>query len=218
MSSHTASHPSLCIPRVFPNITWKRVKACLESVGLGEIERIDMVPKTNAKGEKFQQVYVHFKKWATTPEAQEARRQVLAGGMFKVTYDDPWFWKIGMSRAKKPQRNAKKVARKPRAKPTMSFDVSVTDAPKKTTPDVSSMMREMESMRAEMERLRMAAAGSTTPVYQPMSPPYAPTDGDFDGGAGFTLTPPAVTRQTGADIARELELELEGTGVEECAM
>ena len=218
MSVHSASHPSLCIPRVFPNITWKRVKACLEGVGLGEIDRIDMVKKTNVKGEKFQQVYIHFKKWSTSANAQAARSKVLAGEMFKVTYDDPWFWKIGMSRAKKPERNTTtKVERKPRTKPTMSLDVTAPGAPKKATPDVSNMMREMELMSREMERLREAAAGSNTPVYQPVSPPYKPCEAT-ELGSSFTLTPPDVTRQTGADIARELELELEGAGVEECTM
>ena len=93
------SSPSLCIPRVFANITEKRVFFVIREVGLGEIDHIDMVPKTAEDGTKFQRVFIHFKKWNQSETAQKARARVLAGKDIKIVYDDPWFWKLSANRA-----------------------------------------------------------------------------------------------------------------------
>lgn len=99
------SYPSLCIPRVFSNITWQRVKEVFADLGLGDIERVDMVRKENDKGEKFQRVFVHFRSWNTSDDAQAVREKVLSGDMIQIVYDDPWFWKVGMSKIAKPERD-----------------------------------------------------------------------------------------------------------------
>jgi len=91
--------PSLCIPRVFQNITKERVAYVFKSLGLGELDHIDMVPRTSDNGDKFQRVFVHFKRWATTDEAVRARERVLGGKEIKIIYDDPWFWKISANRS-----------------------------------------------------------------------------------------------------------------------
>ena len=203
------SEPSLCIPRVFPNITWKRVKDALEDVGLGEIDRVDMVNKTNDKGEKFKRVFVHFKKWATTPEATAAREMVMAGDMFEITYDDPWFWKIGKSHAKKPERRTqKKTAPKKTTRPKLSIRTPKRTGPSAKDTELARIKNAMELQRRELEELRAqmagAAGGSTTPCYVPTSPPV-------------------LDRQTGADdfsigtpdhIAREVEAEVGGGAAE----
>ena len=44
--------PSLCIPRVFSNITEVRIRKVINDLTMGDIERIDMVSKTTEKGEK----------------------------------------------------------------------------------------------------------------------------------------------------------------------
>lgn len=93
------SSPSLCIPRVFSNITEKRVAFVIREVGLGEIDHIDMVPKTAEDGTKFQRVFIHFKKWNSSEAAQRARDRVLSGKEIKIVYDDPWFWKLSANRA-----------------------------------------------------------------------------------------------------------------------
>ena len=41
---------SICIPRVFANIRWKRVKAVFDQLQLGEIDRVDMVQRTGDDG------------------------------------------------------------------------------------------------------------------------------------------------------------------------
>lgn len=216
------STPSLCIPRVFPNITWQRVKDALEDIGLGEIDRVDMVHKTNDKGEKFKRVFVHFKRWATTEEATAAREMVLKGEMFQVTYDDPWFWKVGMSHAEKPERRTggekKKFDSRKKTRPVLKTTRSTPTkkAPVRQTKAVSEAgeLRAMiEQQRRELEALRAQVAQTativtpTTPVYHPESP----------------LAPPPLTRHcekerqaedecgTSNHIARELETEFEET-------
>lgn len=90
-----SAEPSLCIPRVFSNITWMRVKEEIEHYGLGEVDHVDMVSRENEHGEKFQRVFIHFKEWSNTKHAQEARAKIMNGEMIQITYDEPWFWKIG---------------------------------------------------------------------------------------------------------------------------
>ena len=189
IDSLSPSEPSLCIPRVFPNITWQRVKESLEDVGLGEIERVDMVPKKNDDGKPFKRVFVHFKKWATTPEATEARKMVLSGEMFQVVYDDPWFWKIGKSHAAKPERRTKQRASPKKAtRPSLKINLHKDDEP--TDMSETQQLRAMiEEQRKELEQLRMSIA---TTEYASVSPKYHP------------MTPPASDH-----IARELEAEFE---------
>ena len=69
--------PSICIPRVFANITEARVLAIFENLDLGQIERVDMIQLTNDKGEKFQRVFVHFTEWYDTTESGELNESAI---------------------------------------------------------------------------------------------------------------------------------------------
>jgi hypothetical protein len=113
--------PSLCIPRVFKNINRERVFNCFKDLGIGFIERIDMVPRTAENGEQFQRVFVHLR-WNRSDQASKARARLLGGKEIKIVYDEPWFWKVSanrsVSREKPPQRE--KSHDKPRA--TLALD------------------------------------------------------------------------------------------------
>uniref|UniRef100_A0A6C0D991 Uncharacterized protein n=1 Tax=viral metagenome TaxID=1070528 RepID=A0A6C0D991_9ZZZZ len=98
------SLPSLCIPRVFQNITKERVSFVIQSVGLGEIHHIDMIPRISENGDKFQRVFIHFKEWSKSSSAQRARERVLSGKEIKIVYDEPWFWKLSANRSNKNVR------------------------------------------------------------------------------------------------------------------
>lgn len=96
---------SICIPRVFANITWKRVKAVFDQLDLGEIDRIDMVDRTTDDGGSFKRVFIHFKSWSDSENANAVRAQLDAdGGEIKIVYDDPWFWKCFKSRVARPEQ------------------------------------------------------------------------------------------------------------------
>ena len=103
LSTFSASAPSICIPRVFPNITKARVEAIFRNLGFGELEQVDMVKKTNAKGEKYQRVFVHFKQWNDDEQTRQARQMILNDQQVKVVYDDPWFWKLSASKSVRPE-------------------------------------------------------------------------------------------------------------------
>lgn len=98
------SEPSLCIPRVFPNITEERVWRVLDELELGEIDRIDMVERETRDGDLYQRVFIHFKSW-NGPHTQGGvvRQRVLDGEEVKIVYDDPWFWKVSASRSRRPR-------------------------------------------------------------------------------------------------------------------
>ena len=115
--------PSLCIPRVFKNITRERVFNCFKELGIGFVERIDMVPRTAENGDQFQRVFVHLR-WNKGEQASKARTRLLAGKEIKIIYDEPWFWKVSanrsVSRDKPLPRDSAHALNKPRA--TLALD------------------------------------------------------------------------------------------------
>lgn len=117
-STMAPREPSICIPRVFANITEARVLAIFKNLDLGQIERVDMIQRENAKGEKFQRVFIHFAEWYDTTEdgqpnenAIEVRQRLLKGIEVKVVYDNPWFWKLAASKVARPEDRVKRAAR-----------------------------------------------------------------------------------------------------------
>jgi len=92
------SQPSLCIPRVFNNITEVRIRKVFDDLGLGKISRIDIKERKNEKGDSFKRVYVHFDKWFWNEDAQAARIKLVSGKEIKIVYDNPWFWKVSASK------------------------------------------------------------------------------------------------------------------------
>lgn len=103
LSQFPVNEPSLCIPWVYSNITKERVLETIEAIGLGDIERIDMVKRDGRDGKAdHQRVFIHFKKWYSNDTADHARRLLLDEKNIKVVYDEPWFWKIWASKSKKP--------------------------------------------------------------------------------------------------------------------
>ena len=113
--------PSLCIPRVFANIDEKRIRRVFDELNMGIIDKVDIIGKTTEKGEKFNRVFVHFKRWFTNnSNADTARERLLNGKDIKIIYDDPWFWKVSAyretSRPIPPPRQQEKK------KATIQFD------------------------------------------------------------------------------------------------
>lgn len=111
--------PVMCIPRVFPNIDEKRIRYIFDQLNMGEIERVDIIGKSTEKGDKFNRVFIHFRKWFNNATADTARERLINGKEIKIIYDDPWFWKISAYReTEKPQRALPQAAQK---RPTLQF-------------------------------------------------------------------------------------------------
>ena len=99
-ATESGKHPgkdtfiTLCIPRVFMNITEKRIRHVFYQLKLGFISKIDMVQSKTPKGENIYKVFIHFKHFFENNNAQNALKTLKAGKEIKVIYDDPWFWKV----------------------------------------------------------------------------------------------------------------------------
>lgn len=115
---------SLCIPRVFSNITAERITGVIESTGFGKVERIDLVKKTNEKGQKFQRAFIHLESWDNTPEAVYHRNEIESGRMVKIVYDQPWFWLIGKSFVPKPDFKNHTPTHTPTPTPRIEFQTA----------------------------------------------------------------------------------------------
>jgi len=95
--------PSICIPRVFMSTTRNDIYNIVEKLGLGAVDRIDLVFKKNERGDPYNKVFIHFKKWNTKDETAIATREkLLKGEEIKIVYREPWFWKCTASRVEKP--------------------------------------------------------------------------------------------------------------------
>lgn len=98
LRSLAENQPSLCIPRVFNNITEARVRHVFDELALGKISRVDVKERKNEKGESFKRIYIHFEKWFWNENAQATRRKLVMGKEIKIVYDNPWFWKVSTSK------------------------------------------------------------------------------------------------------------------------
>ena len=98
------SQPSLCIPRVFNNITELRIRKIFNELSLGKISRIDMTEHKNEKG-TFNRVYIHFEKWFCNENAKITRKKLILGNEIKIIYDNPWFWKVSASKWEPPSKS-----------------------------------------------------------------------------------------------------------------
>ena len=113
MSGDVSKGVSLCIPRVFANISWYRIKQAFIALNWGFIERVDVIPSGGTK-----RAFVHFAPGKFTATA--VLKALCEGKQVKIVYDEPWFWKISLSRAEKP---AEAPERKQRPKVEIDAEV-----------------------------------------------------------------------------------------------
>ena len=122
--------PSMCIPRVYPNISEGRIRKIFDELNIGVIERVDIVSKTTEKGEKFNRVFIHMERWFHNSNACLSRERLLGGKDIKIIYDDPWFWKVSAYKpGEKPLNNNNNNNNKKKA--TIQFDSSSDDEKEK---------------------------------------------------------------------------------------
>ena len=95
--------PSICIPRVFSNITETRIRDVFtELFGNDAVDRIDMVARASNDGTKYWRVFIHFNAYPGEVGAT-VRERLDAGETVKIVYDEPWYWKCSKSRVDKPK-------------------------------------------------------------------------------------------------------------------
>ena len=97
----------LVIPRLFSNISWRRIQQVFIDLNWGFIERIDTIP---IQGGKSKRAFIHFApgRWNTrNPEAMAALDVLRNGHQVKIIYYEPWYWLVSISRSKHPEEAPK---------------------------------------------------------------------------------------------------------------
>jgi len=103
---------------VFNNINYWRIKEVFIRMNWGFVERVDVV---QLRG--FKRAYVHFEagKWNVgNAEAMAALEAMKRCEPVHITYDDPWYWKLGISRSARAAE-----APKPKPKPLVTIGNAV---------------------------------------------------------------------------------------------
>jgi hypothetical protein len=90
------SNISICIPRVYKNITWKRIKDIFIKLNWGFIKRIDIVPIKSTNKNTFNKAFIHINNWNI--QYKHILLHIINGLSVKITYDKPWFWIIHISK------------------------------------------------------------------------------------------------------------------------
>lgn len=90
--------PSLCIPRLFNNVTEETIRITMNNLQLGVLHKIDITNKINKYGDNYKMAFIHFKKWNIDERTNSIRENLINGKEVKIIYDDPWFWKVSAYR------------------------------------------------------------------------------------------------------------------------
>ena len=89
---------SICIARVFKNVSKRTIHSILNILQFGDIERIDLV---SSKNPKFNIAFIHYHRWNL--QQIEIRNAILTGKKVKIIYKDPRFWLLSLSHSPKPE-------------------------------------------------------------------------------------------------------------------
>jgi len=86
---------SLFIPRVFVNISSKRIVQIFHILRIGKVSKIDFVRKRGRNGKPFNSVFVHFEHWYDNTAARNFQARVRDPAQDALlVYDDPWYWVV----------------------------------------------------------------------------------------------------------------------------
>lgn len=180
--------PSLCIPRVFPNISEARIRKTFQDISIGRIENIEMI-----KGEKFNRVFVHLI-WANTPDANYVRNQVMTGKDVKIIYDEPWFWMVSASR--KPVVTTTQLSYK-----TDEFGRELRQPPPPTGPPPPQQRQQPRQQQPRQQRQQQQPRQQQPRQhYHQAPPPPAPLQRQYAHGQ---YEPPLLTDEFGREIRRQ---------------
>ena len=116
---------SICIPRVFNNINHRRIKSWFiqNLPNWGFVERVDVVPVYKFGKQIHKRAYVHyavgqFNMKADDGEGGNILQALVDGNQIQVVYDEPWYWKLSLSKAPRPAEAPKR-----RVGPTVKIEL-----------------------------------------------------------------------------------------------
>lgn len=83
------------IPRVFSNIKESRISNVFDTLNIGSVERVDLVPKTGKNGETYNMAFVHFAMVYNTVAGDKFRSDIEGPDKkAQIAYDGQWFWHV----------------------------------------------------------------------------------------------------------------------------
>lgn len=184
-NSQDSNGISLVVPRVFPNWNHRKVKRVFISCGWGFVDRVDIVPIGRIPKGRFKTAFIHFRPNSWNNNRAVARSVITRlregpSSHVEVTYDDPWFWKVFISSAKKPDE-----APKPPPRPVVRF--SESKCASKTGANAARVVNR-RNLKVDVVQTKSAVAQKpllegdfpalgappTTQAYSPESPKYCP--------------------------------------------
>ena len=86
---------SIYIPHVFANITKERIVEIFSKQSIGEVDRIDFVPKKGKDGREYHMAFIHMKSWYDNESVRNLQARILDKNTeARIVYDDPWYWNL----------------------------------------------------------------------------------------------------------------------------
>lgn len=86
---------SVYIPHVFPNITKDRIVDVFYKQSIGQVERVDYVPKKGKDGKEYFMAFIHMSKWFDNDSVANLQDRIISKTEnARIVYDDPWFWNL----------------------------------------------------------------------------------------------------------------------------
>jgi hypothetical protein len=109
-STLSPNEPSICIPRVHKSFSDGMIIEGMNQLGYGEVEKVDMIHKTDANDNEYYMVFIHFKHWNTDEETSKQREAFMRGEKQKIVYEEETgaYWILSKSYAKRREERGKK--------------------------------------------------------------------------------------------------------------
>lgn len=127
MAQPAPNEPSICIPRVHKSFNDGMIIEGMNQLGYGEIEKVDMILKTDQNDNEYYMSFIHFKKWNTDEETTKQRNAFIRGEKQKIVYDEDTgaYWILSKSFAKRREERRQERFNKSRSnceKPYVDLD------------------------------------------------------------------------------------------------
>jgi hypothetical protein len=91
---------SLCIPRLKSDTSKSSIINRFNELGIGKVEKVDLICKSSEKGEKFYSAFIHIC-WNNSDLSKYIIERVNSGKDVKIIYDNFLFWKVFINKSLK---------------------------------------------------------------------------------------------------------------------
>jgi len=86
---------SIFVPRMFANIHEERIRHVFKTLNIGDVNKVDLVARTNKNGATYNMAFIHFHGLYNTESAKTFKQDVEnPDKQAKLVYEDPWFWLV----------------------------------------------------------------------------------------------------------------------------